>query len=99
MRTNNRQIAANATTRQGLQVIVRTICVALRHLDALFMGFKRGGKYAGRPWYAVVPVAAVARPVVAGDQTCSQRHQTWRSDRRSCSMSLHRDGSGNVSAS
>jgi hypothetical protein len=97
MRTNNRQIAANATTRQGLQVIVRTICAALRHLDALFMGFKRGGMVAGRPWYAVVPVAAVVRPVVAGIQTCSQRHQTWRP--RSCSMSLDRDGSGNVSAS
>ena len=83
MRTNNRQIAANATTHQGLQVIVRTIHATLRHLDALFMGLQRGGMYAARPWYALVP-APVVRPVVAVEQKCSQRHQTWRPDRRSC---------------
>jgi hypothetical protein len=99
MRTNNRQIAANATTREGLQVIVRTISAALRHLDALFAGFKRGGMVAGRPWYALVPAAPVVRPVAIVEQKCSQRHQTWRPDRRSCSMSLNRDGSGSVSRS
>ncbi|MEX2169600.1 MAG: hypothetical protein WD851_09830 [Pirellulales bacterium] len=85
MRTNNRQIAANATTRQGLQVIVRTIDATLRHLKGLCMGLKRGGMRCANPWYALVPAAPVVRPVVAVEQLCSQRHQTWRPDRRSCS--------------
>lgn len=100
MRTNNCQTAANATTLQGLQVVVRTLQGTMRHLiEALIEGMKRGYTLCARLWYLLVPAAPVVVPVAAMEQKCSTRHQVQRPDRRSYTTPLLRNVSGNVSIS
>ena len=97
MRTNNCQTAAIATTRQGLQVVVRTIHSFLRHLfEILGKGFERGIMLCARLWYRLILAAPVAKPVVAVEQVCSMRHLVQRPDRRSCSTPTN-DWSSRVS--
>ena len=100
MRTNNCQTPANATTLQGLQVVVRTLQGTLRHLiESLVEGNKRGFMLYARLWYLLVPAAPVVVLVAVMEQKCSTRHQVQRPDRRSYSTPLHRNVSGNVSIS
>lgn len=99
MRTNICQTAAIATTRQGLQVVVRTIHSFLRHLfEILGEGHKRGILLCARLWYRLILAAPVAKPVVVMERVGSMRHLVQRPDRRSCSTPLN-DWPGNVSAS